>query len=49
MKLPPASANRSTMWAASSLLAPQPPRRSPKIIAPKHSSETRRPVRPSSL
>src|SRR4051794_28712534 len=45
--LPPASAYMSSMRAHSSIGAPTPPC-SPKVIAPRNSSETRRPVRPSS-
>src|SRR5215216_5355986 len=48
MKLPLASAKASRMRAHSSLAAPH-PRSAPKVIVPRQSSETRRPLRPSSL
>ena len=47
-KLPPASANASKILRLSSFDAPQ-PHSSPNVIVPRHSSETRRPVFPSSL
>jgi hypothetical protein len=48
MKLPPASAKAaSTAWLSGSS-APN-PQASPKLIVPRHSSDTRIPLRPSSL
>src|SRR3954467_11373344 len=45
MKFPPASEKLPTIAAASSRVAPEPPRSSPKTIAPRESSETRTPER----
>ena len=46
MKLPPASKKASRIWRLSSFDEPQ-PQSSPKVIVPRHSSETRRPDLPS--
>src|SRR5260370_11166094 len=48
MKLPPASLNASYIRRDSSLDAPQ-PRSSPKVMVPRHNSETRNPLWPNSL
>src|SRR5262245_30043329 len=48
MKLPPAAANASKLLRLSVLEAPQ-PHASPKVIVPKHNSDTRSPLLPSSL
>src|SRR3990172_2729888 len=48
MKFPPASAKASKILRLSSFDAPQ-PHSSPKVMAPRHSSETRSPDRPRSL
>ena len=45
-KFPPAARNASYMARLSSLPAPQ-PQSSPNVMVPRHSSETRRPLRPS--
>src|SRR5512139_3095899 len=47
-KFPPASAKASKIFRLSSFEDPQ-PHSSPKVIVPRHSSETRNPVLPSSL
>src|SRR5258706_14326701 len=48
MKLPPASLKASYIRRDSSLGAPQ-PRSSPKVMVPRHNSETRKPLCPNSL
>src|SRR5688572_22726700 len=48
MKFPPASTKRSNIARLCSREAPK-PQSSPKVMAPRHSSETRSPVRPSNL
>src|SRR3989442_1126420 len=48
MKFPPASAYRSKMRPPSSFDAPH-PQSSPNVIVPRASSDTRSPLRPSSL
>src|SRR5512139_2795339 len=47
-KFPPASANESKIFRLSSFVDPQ-PHSSPKVIVPRHSSDTLSPVFPSSL
>src|SRR5512134_1877955 len=48
MKFPPASANASKILRLSSFEAPH-PHSSPKLMAPRESSDTLRPLLPSSL
>src|SRR5258708_21069645 len=48
MKLPPASMKASYIRRDSSLGAPQ-PRSSPKVMVPRHNSDTRNPLCPNSL
>src|SRR3990172_7235358 len=48
MKFPPASANASNILRLSSFEAPH-PHSSPKVMAPRQSSDTLRPLLPSSL
>ena len=48
IKLPPAETKASNIWRLVSLGAPQ-PQSSPKVIVPKHNSETRSPLLPNNL